>query len=299
MFENYIGQDHIKKILSGLITYHKTAEEPLQNMLITGNSGLGKTHLSNEIAKAMGTNFIALLATTATQKDLVKAVCSLKDKDILFIDEIHALDKKVVEMLFPIMAEGILYAEYQGTMQRFKVSEFTIIGATDRPGLLNPALLNRFQLSLNLKPYTVNEFSQLIKLHMKGFDVSDDMCVKVSALCKDVPRILINIVNSIKIYLKSIGKTKLEEQDLAMVREFLGVDELGLDTTDIIMLKYLFNNAFASLQTLASVCGCLTTNIENLHEPYLIKLGFVTKDMRGRRLTQAGWDYIVKKGLNK
>lgn len=299
MFENYIGQDHIKKILGGLITYHKTAEEPLQNMLITGNSGLGKTHLSNEIAKAMGTNFIALLATTATQKDLVKAVCSLKDKDILFIDEIHALDKKVVEMLFPIMAEGILYAEYQGTMQRFKVSKFTIIGATDRPGLLNPALLNRFQLSLNLKPYTVNEFSQLIRLHMKGFDVSDDMCVKVSALCKDVPRILINIVNSIKIYLKSIGKTKLEEQDLAMVREFLGVDELGLDTTDIIMLKYLFNNAFASLQTLASVCGCLTTNIENLHEPYLIKLGFVTKDMRGRRLTQAGWDYVVEKGLNK
>lgn len=299
MFENYIGQDHIKKILSGLITYHKTAEEPLQNMLITGNSGLGKTHLSNEIAKAMGTNFIALLATTATQKDLVKAVCSLKDKDILFIDEIHALDKKVVEMLFPIMAEGILYAEYQGTMQRFKVSKFTIIGATDRPGLLNPALLNRFQLSLNLKPYTINEFSQLIRLHMKGFDVSDDMCIKISALCKDVPRILINIVNSIKIYLKSIGKTKLEEQDLAMVREFLGVNELGLDTTDLIMLKYLFNNAFASLQTLASVCGCLTTNIENLHEPYLIKLGFVTKDMRGRRLTQAGWDYVVAKGLNK
>ena len=299
MFENYIGQDHIKKILSGLITYHKTAEEPLQNMLITGNSGLGKTHLSNEIAKAMGTNFIALLATTATQKDLVKAVCSLKDKDILFIDEIHALDKKVVEMLFPIMAEGILYAEYQGIMQRFKVSKFTIIGATDRPGLLNPALLNRFQLSLNLKPYTINEFSQLIRLHMKGFDVSDDMCIKISALCKDVPRILINIVNSIKIYLKSIGKTKLEEQDLAMVREFLGVNELGLDTTDIIMLKYLFNNEFASLQTLASVCGCLTTNIENLHEPYLIKLGFVTKDMRGRRLTKAGWDYVIAKGLNK
>jgi len=299
MFETYIGQDHIKKVLTGLINYHKTAEEPLQNMLITGNSGLGKTHLSNEIAKAMGTNFIALLATTASTKDLVKAVCSLKDKDILFIDEIHALDKKVVEMLFPIMAEGILYAEYQGTMQRFKVSKFTIIGATDRPGLLNPALLNRFQLSLNLKPYTQNEFSQIIRLHMKGFDISDDMCLKVSAMCKDVPRILINITNSIKIYLKSIGKTKLEEQDLCAVREFLGVDELGLDTTDLIMLKYLFNNAFASVQTLASVCGCLVTNIENLHEPYLIKLGFIAKDMRGRRLTELGWDYVVKHGLNK
>ena len=222
-----------------------------------------------------------------------------KDGYTFITGNCHSLSKKATEILFPIMAEGILYARYKGAMRRFKVSKFTIIGATDRPGLLNPALLNRFQLSLNLKPYTTEEFSQLIRLHMKGFDISDDMCIKVSALCKDVPRILINIVNSIKIYLKSIGKTKLEEQDLATVREFLGVDELGLDTTDLIMLKYLFNNAFASLQTLASVCGCLTTNIENLHEPYLIKLGFVTKDMRGRRLTQAGWDYVVAKGLNK
>lgn len=297
MFENYIGQEHIKKVLTGLINYHKTAQEPLQHILITGSSGLGKTHLSNEIADAMGTNFKAVLATTATDADIIEAVCSLKDKDILFIDEIHALNKKATEILFPIMAEGILYARYKGTMQRFRVSKFTIVGATDRVGLLNPALLNRFQLSLNLKPYTIEEFSQLIRLHMKGFEVSDSMCIMISKLCKDVPRILINIVNSIKIYLKSINKTKLEIEDLDAVREFLGVDGLGLDDLDLTILKYLSASGSASLQTLASVCGCLATNIENLHEPYLIRLGFIKKESCGRTITQKGLDYLHGKLL--
>lgn len=292
MFENYVGQEHIKKVLTGLINYHVTSQEPLQHILITGSSGLGKTVLSNEIAKALGTNFKALLATTATDADIVEAVCSMQNKDILFIDEIHALNKKATEVLFPVMAEGILYARYKGTVQRFKVSKFTIIGATDRVGLLNPALLNRFQLSLNLKPYTIEEFSQLIRIHTKGFDISDSMCILICKLCKGVPRILINIINSIKIYLKSINKTKLEKEDLDAVREFLGVDELGLNNIDIALLKYLNDNNTASLQTLASVCGCLATNIENLHEPYLLRLGFIKKESTGRSITQSGRDYL-------
>ena len=609
MFENYVGQEHIKKVLTGLINYHVTSQEPLQHILITGSSGLGKTVLSNEIAKALGTNFKALLATTASDADIIEAVCSMQDKDILFIDEClsgdtkvltengyvrldklttetrvaqwnngviefvyperiikkyaekvyelpikdnmvlyqtehhrnliydkqskinkvkypsqltsahsvicsgkikdkhnkltllekliimtqadgsvndknvagipvtfsislskqrkikylnslvkldidnyfkirevkgskahenvksirrwlynlpktskdykllsnwftltdfdlskaneflknifiwdsadyatgkvycttekanaefvyqvmvlagytpyiskqvdkrgykthyrvympyktrklslqhihekrklidwndymycitvpstffiakkdgytfvtgncHALNKKATEVLFPVMAEGILYARYKGTVQRFKVSKFTIIGATDRVGLLNPALLNRFQLSLNLKPYTIEEFSQLIKIHTKGFEISDSMCILICKLCKGVPRILINIINSIKIYLKSINKTKLEKEDLDAVREFLGVDELGLNDIDITLLKYLNDNNTASLQTLASVCGCLATNIENLHEPYLLRLGFIKKESAGRSITQSGRDYL-------
>lgn len=297
MFENYIGQEHIKKVLSTLINYSKESKEPLQHMLITGSSGNGKTFLVNEIAKEFGVKCTSLLATSMSENDLIKAICDSSDCDLILLDEIHSLSKKVTEILFPVMAEGILYARYKGTMQRFKVSKFTIVGATDRVGLLNPALLNRFQLSLNLKPYTIEEFSQLIRLHMKGFEVSDSMCIMISKLCKDVPRILINIVNSIKIYLKSINKTKLEIEDLDAVREFLGVDRLGLDDLDLTILKYLSASGSASLQTLASVCGCLAINIENLHEPYLIRLGFIKKESCGRTITQKGLDYLHGKLL--
>lgn len=293
MFENYVGQDHIKKMLGSLIEYHKTAPEPLQHTLITGASGLGKTRIANEIANALGTNFVPLLATTATETDLIKAVCSLNDKDLLFLDELQSANKKFIELLFPIMAEGLLYVQYHGTMRAFRVSKFTIIGATDRPGLLNPALLNRFQLTLNLKPYTTEEFVKLIKLHTSGININDDLCVKISKLCKGVPRILINILGSIKIYLKSVHKNTLEDYDLETVKEFLGIDSLGLDHIDLTILKYLSQSKM-SLKNLANVCGCLATNIENLHEPYLIQLGFIECGAGGRSITQKGLDYLKR-----
>lgn len=294
MFENYVGQNHIKTVLSGLVSYHKTSNEPLQHMLITGPSGTGKTKLANEIAGVMNVNCISLLATNTSEEDLIKAICSLHDRDLLVIDELQSLKKKLVEILFPIMTDRILYVNYNGYMQKFQVNNFTIIGATDRAGLLNPALLNRFQLQLNLKPYTRNDLIQLIKLNTKGYIISDIMCNNIAMLCKDVPRILLNIISSIKIYLNSIHKVELEECDLIAIRDFLGINELGLDTMDLIMLKYLNDNKSASVQTLASVCGCLPTNIENLHEPYLIKLGFISKSSSGRTITEKGIAYCNK-----
>ena len=167
MFEKYIGQDHIKDLLSTFITYSKSSTEPLQHMLITGASGAGKTTLANAIAKELGVKCISLLATNASEDDLIKAICNLSDKDILFIDEIHALNKKLIEILFPIISEHILYTKYQGVMTRFRVSNFTIIGATTHEGKLPTALLNRFTVTLNLKPYEKSELTDITKLYLK------------------------------------------------------------------------------------------------------------------------------------
>lgn len=294
MFENYIGQDHIKKFLSNLILYHKSSQEPMQHMLITGASGCGKTHLVNEIAKSLGTKCVTILATNTSEDDLVKAICSLDNKDILFIDEIHSLNKKFVEMLFTVISEHTLHTEYNGCIQKFKLNNnFTIIGATDRPGLLNPALLNRFKVTLTLKQYSQKELEQLVKLHTKNISISDDLCIQITKLCKYVPRILLNIIDNIKTYLNSLNKTRLETEDLDTIKEFLDIDSLGLDSIDLAILNYLKNTS-ASLSTLANVCGCLPINIEQNHEPYLIKLGFIEKKSGGRIITQKGMDYISK-----
>ena len=295
MFEKYIGQDHIKDLLTTFVSYSKSSTEPLQHMLITGGSGLGKTTLANAIAKELGVKCISLLATNASEDDLIKAICNLSDKDILFIDEIHALNKKLIEILFPIISEHILYTKYQGVMTRFRVSNFTIIGATTHEGKLPTALLNRFTVTLNLKPYTKSELTAMTKLYLGQYKADDTMLKAIVNMSKGVPRIITNITNSVKVYLKSLGKDTLEQKDLQMIQMFLGVNEIGLNNVDFEILRYLSRVKAASLKTLASVLSIEAINIEQIHEPYLIKLGFIERSSAGRTITDAGRKYLVDK----
>jgi Holliday junction DNA helicase RuvB len=297
MFEKYIGQDHIKNVLSSLIAYHKNAPEPLQNILITGPSGLGKSTIAQEIAKEMGVNCITLLATNASEEDLIRAICQMKDKDLIFIDEGHSLSKKLIEILFPVMSERTLYAMYQGRMTKFKTADFTIILATTHQGKLPIAFLNRFTIPLNLVPYTEDDLVNIAKLYSKGMFISDDMYRKIVALCKGVPRTLINIMKNIVIYLKSIKQTTLTNGSLDKVKMFLGVNEIGLNNVDFEILKYLCKVKAASLKTLASVLSIEAINIEQVHEPYLIKLGFIERCSAGRSITDTGRKYLVDKQI--
>ena len=297
MFEKYIGQDHIKDLLTTFIAYSKSSTEPLQHMLITGSSGAGKTTLSNTIAKELGVKCVSLLATNASEDDLIKAICNLSDKDILFIDEIHALNKKLIEILFPIISEHILYTKYQGVMTRFRVSNFTIIGATTHEGKLPTAFLNRFTVTLNLKPYTESELATMTKLYLGQYKADDTMLNAIVNMSKGVPRIITNIVNSVKVYLKSLGKDTLEQKDLKMIQMFLGVNDIGLNNVDFEILKYLCKVKAASLKTLASVLSIEAINIEQIHEPYLIKLGFIERCSAGRTITDAGRKYLVDKQI--
>lgn len=295
MFEKYIGQEHIKNVLSTLINYSKTTKEPMQHMLITGASGNGKTFLVNEIAKELGVKCISLLATNASEDDLIKAICNLSDGDLLFLDECHSLNKKLIEILFPIISEHILYTKYQGMMTRFRVSNFTIIGATTHEGKLPTALLNRFTVTLNLKPYTESELTAMTKLYLGQYKADDTMLKAIVNMSKGVPRIITNITNSVKVYLKSLDKDTLEQKDLKMIQMFLGVNEIGLNNVDFEILRYLSRVKSASLKTLASVLSIEAINIEQIHEPYLIKLGFIERSSVGRTITDAGRKYLIDK----
>lgn len=297
MFEKYIGQNHIKDVLSKFIEYSKTSSEPLPHMLITGASGAGKTTISNTIAKELGVNCISLLATNASEDDLIKAICNLRDKDILFIDEIGSLNKKLIEILYPIISEHILYTKYQGVMTRFRVSNFTIIGATTHEGMLPTALLNRFTVTLNLKPYEKSELIDITKLYLKDYKATDSALDMIVNMSKGVPRVITNIVQSSTAYLKSLGKTTLEENDLRVIQTFLGINNIGLSNVDFQLLRYLSTVKGASLKTLANVLGIEAINIEQIHEPYLIKLGFIERNSRGRSITKKGIDYLEQNNV--
>lgn len=207
----------------------------------------------------------------------------------------HALNKKLIEILFPIISEHILYTKYQGVMTRFRVSNFTIIGATTHEGKLPTALLNRFTVTLNLKPYTESELTAMTKLYLGQYKADDTMLNAIVNMSKGVPRIITNITNSVKIYLKSLGKDTLEQKDLKMIQMFLGVNEIGLNNVDFEILRYLSKVKSASLKTLANVLSIEAINIEQVHEPYLIKLGFIERSSAGRTITDAGRKYLVDK----
>lgn len=292
MFENYIGQEHIKKVLTGFINYSNRINKPLQHMLITGPSGTGKTLLANEIAKETKSFCKTLLASTVTEEELVKTLWSLHDRDILILDEIQSLKKNLVEILFPVMSDRLLYLNYNGTVQKYQVSNFTIIGATDRAGQLNSALLNRFKLTLELVPYTEEDLVKLAKLSYKSVELPDEICYNIVSLCKGVPRILLNILSNLEMYMESISRTVVSNEDIDVLKTFLNIDKNGLDNVDRQIIEYLYKNINgASVDTLASVCGCLRVNIEQLHEPYLIKLGLINKCSSGRSLTATGRKY--------
>lgn len=207
----------------------------------------------------------------------------------------HSLNKKLIEILFPIISEHILYTKYQGVMTRFRVSNFTIIGATTHEGKLPTALLNRFTVTLNLKPYTESELTAMTKLYLGQYKADDTMLNAIVNMSKGVPRIITNITNSVKIYLKSLGKDTLEQKDLKMIQMFLGVNDIGLNNVDFEILRYLSKVKSASLKTLASVLSIEAINIEQIHEPYLIKLGFIERSSAGRTITDAGRKYLVDK----
>lgn len=263
-----------------------------ENYITTHNTTLATT-----ISKELGVKCVSLLATNASEDDLIKAICNLSDKDILFIDEIHALNKKLIEILFPIISEHILYTKYQGVMTRFRVSNFTIIGATTHEGKLPTAFLNRFTVTLNLKPYTESELSTMTKLYLGQYKADGTMLNAIVNMSKGVPRIITNIVNSVKVYLKSLGKDTLEQKDLKMIQMFLGVNDIGLNNVDFEILKYLCKVKAASLKTLASVLSIEAINIEQIHEPYLIKLGFIERNSRGRSITEKGLDYLKQNNI--
>ncbi len=296
--DEYIGQPTVRERLSIYIAAAKRRKEPLDHLLFYGPPGLGKTTLAGVIANEMG----AVLKTTsgpAIEKagDLAAILCKLKAGDVLFIDEIHRLDKQVEEILYPAMEDNALDILIgkgpQAKSIRLILPRFTLIGATTRPGLLSAPLRDRFGESIHMDYYDTDDLTQIVlrSADIIGLEMDWDSAREIAKRSRGTPRIANNLLRRVRDFLtvKYEGTASLDA--VLEILDELGVDSDGLNDYDrrvIRTIAFQFGGGPVGLETLAASLGEDPGTVEDLSEGYLLKNGYLLRTPRGRALTEQG-----------
>lgn len=306
--ENYIGQEKVKTNLRVFIEAAKKRKEPLDHVLLYGPPGLGKTTLSNIIAAEMGVG-IKTTSGPAIERpgDMAAVLNNLNEGDILFIDEIHRLNRMIEEILYPAMEDfaiDIVIGKGAGARSvRLDLPKFTLIGATTRIGLLTAPLRDRFGVINRLEPYTVDELSQIIirSAGVIGTEIDSEGAAELARRSRGTPRIANRLLKRVRDFaqVKYNGKIDISVANFAL--DLLEVDKMGLDITDRNMLLTIiekFGGGPVGLDTIAVAAGEEAETIEDVYEPYLIQLGYIQRTPRGRIVTELGYRHfgIEKKG---
>ncbi|WKY43445.1 Holliday junction branch migration DNA helicase RuvB [Eubacteriaceae bacterium ES2] len=298
----YVGQERVKKQMDIFIKAAKKRNESLDHVLLYGPPGLGKTTLANIIANEMGVG-IKTTSGPAIEKagDLAAILTALKEDDILFIDEIHRLQRSVEEVLYPAMEDfalDIVIGKGPGARSiRLELPPFTLIGATTRVGLLTSPLRDRFGVIQRLELYNADELTKIISRSSGILDVKIDEegAHELAIRSRGTPRIANRLLKRVRDYCEIEGRGVI---DLSSTREALDlfeVDAVGLDQIDRIMLLTIvekFAGGPVGLDTLAAAIGEEKNTIEEVYEPYLIQLGFLVKTPRGRMITPHGYRHL-------
>lgn len=305
-FAEYVGQVNVKENLSILIGAAKKRKEPLEHILIHGPSGLGKTTLAYIIAKEFGAG-IRITSGAALEKagDIGSILTGLADGDFLFIDEVHRLNKMVEETLYPAMEnyclDIIIGKGASAKTLQIKLPRFTLIAATTRISLLSNPFRSRFGANYRLDFYNQPEIEKILERSAKLLKVeaAPNAIARIASACRFTPRIANHLLKRVRDYCQVKNSPTIAEPLVSQALTLLGIDHLGLESTDRKILGAIyqnFNGGPVGLKSIAAAIAEEEDTIEDVYEPYLLQLGFLARTARGRMITDLAVKHL---GLTK
>lgn len=302
MLREYIGQEKAKQNLSIFIEAARRRSEALDHVLLHGPPGLGKTTLAGIIAAEMGVN-IRITSGPAIEKpgDLAALLTNLSENDILFVDEIHRLNRSVEEILYPAMEDYaidiIIGKGPSANSIRLDLPKFTLIGATTRAGQLSAPLRDRFGVTLRLELYTPEELTRIVTRSAGILEVpiEESGALEIARRSRGTPRIANRMLRRVRDFAQVVADGTITREVADHALQALEIDQLGLDPIDRRMMRAIIENyggGPVGLETLAATIGEEAVTLEDVYEPYLMQLGFLTRTPRGRCVTQKAYRHL-------